>query len=287
MVKIYTKLFIVFLALCLAAVSPRPARAINAADAGAAAAWTTLGVTSFLAFSYLAWINRPANQSKVDWNPKGPGGFYVGGYIGGSLVHSDDWRFNRLVFPGFISGPVTASTIRFDPGVVGGIKFGYFFHSWPFFGVELETSFNRNDVHKAAVRVNPSLGGSDRADIEAARLYIWTMAFHFMARYGFVKDKEVPFGRLQPYVGIGPGFVIIYSWRDAAKNFSLDAQAGVRYMLLRHISAFVEYKFSHQWVVELEDQRLQSLGVGREGKGTATFDFTNHKIVVGIAYHFL
>ena len=158
MIKTYTKLFIVFLALCLAAVSPRPARAVNAADAGAAAAWTTLGVTSFLAFSYLAWINRPANQSKVDWNPKGPGGFYVGGYIGGSLVNSDDWRFNRLTFPGFTSGPVTASTIRFDPGVVGGLKLGYFFHSWPFFGVELETSFNRNDVRKAAVTLDRSFG---------------------------------------------------------------------------------------------------------------------------------
>lgn len=287
--QVGVKVLMVLLSLCLAVAAPRPARAVNAADAGAAAAWTTFGVTAFLAFSYLAWVNRPGNQDKVDWSPKGPGGFYFGGYIGASFAHSQDWKFDNLVFPGGVSsGPITFSTIKFDPSVVGGLKLGYFFHSFPWFGAEVETSFNRQDIRRAAGTLSRPLGApASRADVAAARLYIWNMAFHFMGRYGFLKDKEVPFGRLQPYVGLGPGFVIMYSWRDAAKNFSLDAEAGMRYMLLRNLSAFVEYKFSHQWEVELEDQRVFSEGLSREGKGKATFDFTNHKIVVGVAYHFL
>ena len=120
---------------------------------------------------------------------------------------------------------------------------------------------------------------------------IWTMALHIMGRYGFLPDKEVPFGRLQPYFGIGPGVAVLYFQNDSCKNFSLDGEAGVRYYFTPKIVALVEFKYIKQWDVELGVQHLTSGGQrwieGFEGDyKNVHFDFDNQKIVVGLEYHF-
>ena len=69
------------------------------------------------------------------------------------------------------------------------------------------------------------------------------MALHLVGRYGFLPDQEVPFGRLQPYVGIGPGLVVLYAEADSAKNFGMEVEAGLRYMFTKHLGGFLEYKY--------------------------------------------
>ena len=49
---------------------------------------------------------------------------------------------------------------------------------------------------------------------------------------------------------------MLYAPADSAKNFSLEFEAGLRYMFTKNLGGFVEYKLSQQWQVELESQQL-------------------------------
>lgn len=107
-----------------------------------------------------------------------------------------------------------------------------------------------------------------------------------MARYGFFKDDEFTRGRLQPYVGIGPGLFIsnasgtIGSLEvdDTSADIGLDFRAGLAFHFDPNWAAFTEYRFTHitpSWNVKV---------FGGETSGSTTFN-TNH-ILLGISYRF-
>jgi hypothetical protein len=76
---------------------------------------------------------------------------------------------------------------------------------------------------------------------------------------------------------------------DAAKNFGVDGLIGVRYMLRKNLSIFTEFKFNHQFAVELEHQKLKQLssaGSAYEQRALASFDFTMETFAVGLCVHF-
>jgi opacity protein-like surface antigen len=263
----------------------KPAHAGNSGDTTLAVGASVIGVIGTAAIAYGVWRNRPSQQGKKEpgWFP---GEFYVGTYLGGSMVQTTDLDFYRHLRPD-TGGRVTVYKNKFVPAVVAGLKFGYFLQSIPYLGFEAETNYANNYVRNQTVSLSRSVQGSTKATMPNDDWATWTMALHIVGRYGFLPDQEVPFGRLQPYVGIGPGLVVIYDEVDAAKNFSLDVMAGVRYMMLKNVSVYVEYKFSHQWDVELESHEFDPIAVGAvPERGTAKFDYDSHRIVLGVAYHF-
>jgi opacity protein-like surface antigen len=107
-----------------------------------------------------------------------------------------------------------------------------------------------------------------------------------MARYGFFKDDEFPKGRLQPYVGIGPGlFFSIASGNigsltvdDTSTDIGLDFRTGVAFQFDPNWAAFLEYRFTHiepSWSANV---------FGTNSSASTTFN-TNH-ILLGVSYRF-
>ena len=260
--------------LALVSPQPAPASSVNTLIYTAVPIGSVLvvGTASYLLYKHR--YDQPAD-AKGRMGYKGPGEFFVGGFFGGSFVPSADWTYR-------ISGQdATARNMAIDPGVTGGIKLGYFLDSCPYLGVEAEGSIGSQSQPSQTVSLDPPAQGRGTGRVTGQSLLVWTMALHLVGRYGFLPDQEVPFGRLQPYVGIGPGLVVLYAESDSAKNFGLEVEAGLRYMFTKHLGGFVEYKFSKQWAVELESQSLVNTPAS-----TAEFDFARHQVVAGLAYHF-
>jgi hypothetical protein len=270
-----------------------PAQATpSGATATAIASWT--GITLAAAtVAYLAWLYRPANRP-VDWSPKGPGGYYLGLYTGVSFVPTMDWNYKipDTNFNAQTPYPTTARNIGLGSSPVVGMKLGYFFHKFPYIGLEGDFFYSKPSAYSQTVKLSPPFPPTNRipgnkALFPGQDINQWTLAIHIMARYGFIKDDEVPFGRIQPYVGIGPGFTVLYGQDDSAKNFGIDGLVGVRYMLRKNLSVFTEFKINHQFAVELEHQKLKQLPPGfYEQRALASFDFTMLTWAVGMCVHF-
>jgi opacity protein-like surface antigen len=263
-----------------AAGARQPARA-TAKDQMFNLAVAGLGTLGFTTLCYYFWKNSPAERAKGYPENLGPGEWYLGGYTGLSYLPPADWKLSTG-FPPPYQGR-TARHIVYQPAILGGIKFGRYFDSLPWFGVELEMSFSRQAIHGSQGRISPPLpAGPTKALSGPDRFYIWAMQCNLLARYGFLKDKEVNFGRLQPYVGLGPGFEVLYGTYDSAKNFAIEAQAGIRYMFTEKIALFCEYKFSYQFGVEYQNFLIAH----QPPEGTMMFDVPHHRFILGISYHF-
>jgi opacity protein-like surface antigen len=254
------------------------------ADSGNGIFWTGMGVLSVLgagAIAYGIWeISRPDQPRLLN------GEFYAGGYLGAAFTPNQDLRYDYFSLNNGLAGGGAATLFgnQFNTSLTGGVKLGYFFHSIPYLGLEGESSVNNSYVNRRSLSTSRPIQGATQVAVPNDFWINWTTALHIVGRYGFLPDQEVPFGRLQPYVGIGPAVIVLYEEVDSAKNFGLDVMAGLRYMFTKHISAFVEYKYNQQWDVEIEYHPFY-LPNGTVGRGTAHFDFAVHKVVAGLAFH--
>ena len=198
------------------------------------------------------------------------GEMYVEGYLGGSFAAnapdqlSGTWSrvgaagVQTLEFPGHI-----------DPAFQGGLKVGTWFvpegflgYNYPawmkYLGFYLDFSYHRlNFGRQHGTNIVP--GVANFTDSFFSEGQAATLAFMFALRYGFLPDEEVPFGRLQPYLAVGPAIFfssqrpLLYSavpWSyeadsDSSVNVALALEAGLRWMALKNVSLDASFKYRY------------------------------------------
>jgi opacity protein-like surface antigen len=249
-----------------------------------------------------------------------PAEMYVEAYLGGvqgantplrpGISDSVSINFGEFqVDANFRAGRIPG---KLDPAVMGGLKIGTWFvkegflgmnyPSWMrYFGFYLDFMMHRLNFRRQAGTAALALGGvTIPGSFEFSSEGIApTLAFMFAARYGFFPDSEVPFGRLQPYVAVGPA--IMFASQQPTFNFTslgvgrdlesqstavicLAVEAGLRWMALKNVSIDVSFKyryaepsFSYTFLTPITQQ-----------PATLTLDPTFHLFSgqIGAAYHF-
>jgi hypothetical protein len=168
---------------------------------------------------------------------------WVGAELGGNLATGSEVKFNGVLQGG----------VHFHGSVIGGAAMGYDFvnsgiggRAWPdwmkYFSVATDITYNKLSVH--------SLGGvlvDELIPFKAIDGYCVAWTFLFMAHYGFFPDSEIPAGRVNPYIGVGPA--IIWSGLNvggvsgASTNVALVVEPGVRWVVLQNVSIDTSFRY--------------------------------------------
>jgi opacity protein-like surface antigen len=186
---------------------------------------------------------------------------WVGGQIGGNFVSSTNVNMD---IAGFNAG--TFNNVNFAPAVIGGAALGYDFinagfgaYAYPdwmkYFSVFTDFTYNRRDIRSPGIVSAwgiPPLGNMARMPSNSrigSNDYCWS--FMLMAHLPLLPDAEVPAGRLNPYVAVGPG--ILFSSMDVGKgwgsastvNIALVAEGGIRFMCLKNVSLDAAFRYRY------------------------------------------
>ncbi len=212
---------------------------------------------------------------------------YVEGYLGGVQAANAPLHQMTSASNQYLTSTITSEVPgRIDPAFLAGLKLGTWFvkegflgYNYPdwmqYFGFYLDFSFHRLNFRNQVINsVHTVTFPHDGGIVAFGKGALWsegtvtTLAFMFAGRYGFLPDSEVPFGRLQPYVAVGPGILFasqnansfipmvagpcatgapapIGKDEDSDATVCLAAEAGLRWMALKNVSIDLSFKYRY------------------------------------------
>jgi opacity protein-like surface antigen len=238
---------------------------------------------------------------------------YIEAYLGGNFAGSAADAISGNWTDATGSGPFSfTSPGHINPAVLGGLKLGTWFVKEGFLGMNypdwmkylgfyLDFSYHRLDFRRGkGTWINPTVPDSylDTCFTEGTAA---TLAFMFAVRYGFLPDSEVPFGRLQPYVGVGPA--ILFSTQQpsffnvpgtgpwsikapsrGSADLALAVEAGLRWMALKNVSVDASFKYRYATPSYNYSGIVDNMGAVQSFTFSPTYNLFSFQ--VGAAYHF-
>jgi opacity protein-like surface antigen len=212
---------------------------------------------------------------------------YIAAYAGYSLLSDTDLKADTVSVLQPI--PFQVKGIRFstevDNSAIFGGKIGYWFDFFPLVGAELDIYGFSPDIFSP-----PQTSGTIRlTKSNDFDLGVTAVSINLMGRYPVLKSPDFPRGRIQPYIGIGPGLFITSiddlepDPRDniGSKTLTfggLQIIGGLKFFLLKKLALFAEYKFSH-FTADLS-------GASERFNLGATQNIDASHFYGGVAYHF-
>ncbi len=255
----------------------------------------------------MVWAQTKAPTAKALSEPS----FFIELYVGGGGASSQsnairNFNTNALAVP--IRATIPGNI---DPYVLGGLKFGYWFSpygtyaignmpDWArYFGFYTDFSYQKLSFSNQNGRWRiPGLTGDFGFDTSGS---LATWAFMFAGRYGFLPDSQLPFGRLEVYLAVGPA-VFFSDERPTANirvlgaNFGLApaskssvdlglaTETGVRYYFNKSVS--VQVSFKYRYFAPKYDFNGTIPGTVFTYNAQSKPDFNLFSGQVGAAYHF-
>jgi hypothetical protein len=249
---------------------------------------------------------------------------YVEGYIGGAFA---DNIGQNVVNKDISTGPIFDSMHAFTykgsvrPTVIGGAKIGTWFVKEGFLGYSgypdwckylgfyTDLSYQNFQTREGVSGIEfSSFRGAGFSDVVTGenKLYgsITTWAFMFAGRYGFFPDSEVPFGRVQPYLAVGPAIMFsnlkmktrfterdgnnpsltFSSGTEGSTNIALAVDTGVRFMALKNVSFDISFKYRYAQ----PSYTFTAVNGADQAAARATISPTLnlYSFQAGVAYHF-
>jgi opacity protein-like surface antigen len=259
---------------------------------------------------------------------------YVEGYLGGTAAANMGQALTIKDIPGAgINGVTQDNHLQFpgtsDATVLGGLKLGTWFvkegfagySGYPdwmkYFGFYTDFSYQKLELRSQSISgtTNITVPGAfsfayPNAGAFTSEGSIVTWAFMFAGRYGFFPDSEVPFGRLQPYVAVGPAIMFssmspkvntllvgppINGFQDsnisggsqASTNIALAVDAGIRIMALKNVSFDISFKYRYaqpSYTFSGIDDAVLQLNAPATFKLNPVYSLFSGQL--GVAYHF-